>query len=76
MHERPLEGPDQGLEQDLPPVADPPPAEPDFASEHAGATFADQLPGGPEGTREWESPRGYAGMDRRRWVCRWWRDRR
>ena len=38
-------------------------AEPDFADEHTGATFADQLPGGPERSRDPDSPKGYAGMD-------------
>jgi hypothetical protein len=35
----------------------------DFAGEHSSSTVADQMPGGPEGAREPESPRGYAGMD-------------
>lgn len=35
----------------------------DFASEHSSPTIADQMPGGPEGRPEHESPKGYAGMD-------------
>lgn len=37
--------------------------EPDFAEEHTSATFADEIPGGPERAPEPESPRGLAGMD-------------
>jgi hypothetical protein len=44
-------------------AAGPPPLGDDFADEHASATFADQMPGGPEGAAESESPEGYAGMD-------------
>jgi hypothetical protein len=57
----------------------PPEPEPDFAAEHTSLTFADQMPGGPEGAREPESPRGLAGMDPRCWVRpwrRWFRPRR
>jgi hypothetical protein len=35
----------------------------DFADEHSSPTLADQMPGGPEGRPEPESPKGYAGMD-------------
>ncbi len=48
----------------------------DFATEHASPTLADQMPGGPEGIVETESPEGLAGMDRYRWRGRladWWR---
>jgi hypothetical protein len=48
------------------PIGDPAPDEPDFADEHASATFADELSGGPEGVPESESPEGYAGMESRR----------
>lgn len=41
-----------------------PPESDDFAAEHTGATFADQLEGGPEHAPEPESPDGYAGQDR------------
>ena len=37
--------------------------EPDFASEHQSLTFADQMPGGPEHSRDPDSPRGLAGAD-------------
>jgi hypothetical protein len=40
-----------------------PEMEPDFASEHATVTVADQLEGGPEGAPEPESPRGLSGQD-------------
>lgn len=33
----------------------------DFASEHESTTFADEMPGGPEGIKEPESPSGQAG---------------
>lgn len=33
----------------------------DFASEHTSPTFADDMPGGPEGRQEPESPSGEAG---------------
>lgn len=35
----------------------------DFAFEHRSMTLAEELPGGPEHSREPESPRGLAGMD-------------
>lgn len=38
-----------------------PAEEADFAEEHATTTFADQLPGGPEGVEEPESPEGVGG---------------
>jgi hypothetical protein len=57
MNDRPRK-PAQG------PVPDPL-DEPDFAEEHASATFADQMPGGPEGIPESETPEGYAGMEPR-----------
>jgi hypothetical protein len=37
--------------------------EPDFASEHQSLTFADQMPGGPEHSRDPDSPKGLAGAD-------------
>lgn len=36
---------------------------PDFAEEHTSPTFADQMPGGPEGQPEDASPKGLAGAD-------------
>lgn len=51
---------EQGEREQAP---EPPPLGDDFADEHAGATFADQMRGGPEGTPESESPEGLAGMD-------------
>jgi len=38
---------------------------PEFAEEHDSTTFAGEVPGGLERTREPESPRGLAGMDER-----------
>ena len=35
----------------------------DFAAEHDEPTFAEELPGGPEGAREDASPSGLAGAD-------------
>ena len=35
----------------------------DFAAEHEEPSLADEMGGGPERTREPESPRGLAGMD-------------
>jgi hypothetical protein len=35
----------------------------DFAPEHRSPTLADQMPGGPEGRPEDDSPRGLAGAD-------------
>jgi hypothetical protein len=35
----------------------------DFAREHDSATVSDQMPGGPEGRREDNSPRGLSGAD-------------
>ena len=40
-----------------------PDEDPDFAAEHDSATFADDMPGGPERARDPDSPRGQAGMD-------------
>jgi hypothetical protein len=37
--------------------------EPDFASEHQSLTFSDQMPGGPEHSRDPDSPKGLAGAD-------------
>jgi hypothetical protein len=37
--------------------------EPDFAGEHESATLSDQMPGGPEGRGEDNSPRGLSGAD-------------
>jgi hypothetical protein len=37
--------------------------EPDFASEHQSLTFADEMPGGPEHSRDPDSPKGLAGAD-------------
>jgi hypothetical protein len=47
--------------EDLARVASEP--EPDFASEHQSLTFADQMPGGPEHSRDPDSPKGLAGAD-------------
>ncbi|TDE01485.1 hypothetical protein [Jiangella asiatica] len=33
----------------------------DFADEHSSTTFADEMPGGPEGVPEPESPTGRGG---------------
>lgn len=33
----------------------------DFADEHTSTTFADEMPGGPEGREEPETPKGKAG---------------
>jgi hypothetical protein len=52
---------DPAREQSVPDPLD----EPDFAEEHTSATFADQMPGGPEGASEPETPEGYAGMEPR-----------
>jgi hypothetical protein len=49
-----------GQRRELDPDAD---SGPDFAEEHDSMTFADEMPGGPEGIDEPESPKGYAGMD-------------
>ncbi len=35
----------------------------DFADEHRSPTLSDQMPGGPEGRPEDDSPRGLAGAD-------------
>jgi hypothetical protein len=35
----------------------------DFAGEHESATISDQMPGGPEGRRDEDSPRGLSGAD-------------
>jgi hypothetical protein len=40
-----------------------PSGDPDFASEHRSPTLAEQMNGGPEGQREDDSPKGYAGAD-------------
>ena len=45
-----------------PPQAEPEP-EPDFATEHQSLTFSDQMPGGPEHSRDPDSPKGLAGAD-------------
>ena len=37
--------------------------EADFSREHRSATLSDQMPGGPEGRRENDSPRGLSGAD-------------
>lgn len=39
------------------------PEQPDIGGEHTTATFADELPGGPERAEEAESPRGLAGLE-------------
>jgi hypothetical protein len=39
--------------------------ESDFADEHQSPTYADQMPGGPEGVAESETPQGLAGMESR-----------
>jgi hypothetical protein len=39
--------------------------EPDFATEHSRVTFADQLEGGLERSRDPDSPKGLAGADDR-----------
>lgn len=56
-HDTPPEEPEQAPE--------PPELGDDFADEHAGATYAEQLSGGPEGETETETPPGYAGMEAR-----------
>jgi hypothetical protein len=35
----------------------------DFAVEHKRATYADEMPGGPEHARDPDSPTGLAGAD-------------
>lgn len=52
--------PDRKHRVELDPDAD---SGPDFADEHDSMTFAEEMPGGPEGVDEPESPKGYAGMD-------------
>jgi hypothetical protein len=42
---------------------DRPDEDPDFAAEHDDATFADEMPGGPEQARDPDSPEGQSGMD-------------
>lgn len=61
-------------EREPEPAASPPESD-DFADEHSGATFADQLEGGPEGAPEPESPEGYGGQESR-WLERRCSDRR
>lgn len=58
MSEQRDDDPDgSGYRADERPVED----EADFAEEHAGATFADDMPGGPERKPEPESPTGLGG---------------
>jgi hypothetical protein len=45
------------------PIGDPDDETGDFAGEHDAPTYANQQAGGPEETREEESPHGLSGAD-------------
>lgn len=53
---------DEG-QQRIEALPDDEPADADFAGEHDDSTLADEVEGGPERSREPESPRGRSGMD-------------